>query len=678
MRSIKEKVKQSIKNTSFFQKQKMNEYFRLRENSINKLTECEKPRRMLLCPNKGVTVKDKVNQFSFLLSKIEIKIDPKSKFQIWIDVGLYTFHHFSITDNVSPDYEIVISSSIKEMKQKYSKGNNFGLQEIRVLDAIESYIDRIIKELNVFLEKVNSNEKKNIEIAIKCFGNMLCKPAANFYEALQRIVFWSSLFWQTQHRLMGIGRLDKILDGMEGKLSDEEIIDLIHEFNVAMHKYYAFKSNDLMGDTGQIIVLGGLNEKGEYFSNRLTYLFIKASQTQKLPDPKLLLRVCDKTPDKLLNLAIECIMTGVGYPLLSNDDVIIPSISPIYGETDSFNYVTSACWEPLIYGKSLDKNNLSGLNYAKAFADSYMDEKFAFCSSIREVKDIYFNYLHRELERVINKIERIRWEPDPLSSLLTMGCDRKETDISCGGAIYNNYGVLGVGLGNAVNSLLAITRYVFREKKFSLAQLQSACLNNYAGSEDIRIALKKIDGYGGEHEEAVQLTKEIIEYVYDYIKTYRNRFGGVLKFGLSASNYKESGDKTKATMDGRLDGEPLGVHISSHGSNAYTELIYFASSLNYTGLRCNGNVVDFFVSPSVILSYGDKFRQFVKASIKLGFFQMQMNVVDSSTLIAAKARPENFPNLIVRVWGFSAYFNELPEEYKNLLIERALQSEGAV
>lgn len=673
MRSIKEQVKQSIKNTSFFQEKKMNEYFRLRESSINRLTEREKPNRTLLCPNKGTSIEDKVNQLSFLLSKIEIKIEPESRFQIWIDVGLYTYHHFSITDNVPPNYEIVISSFMKEMKQKYSKNNNFGLQEIRLLDAIEKYINRIIKELNVCLLEVNGKEKQNIEMAIKCFKNMLSKPAVNLYEALQRIVFWSSLFWQTQHRLVGIGRLDKILDGMESKLSDKEIIGLIQDFNVVMHKYYAFKSNDLMGDTGQIIVLGGLNEKGEYFSNRLTYSFIKASLTQNFPDPKLLLRVSDKMPDELLNLAIKCITTGVGYPLLANDDVIIPSISPIYGEIDACNYVTSACWEPLIYGKSLDKNNLSGLNFAKAFVDSYRDEKFVSCCSIKDVKNIYFIYLDKELERVISKIERIKWEPDPLSSLLTEGCDRK--DISCGGAVYNNYGILGVGLSNAVNSLLAIIRYVFREKKYSLSQLQNACFNNYVENEDIRIVLKNVDEYGSDHQEAVQITKEIVEYVYDHIKTYRNQFGGVLKFGLSASNYKESGDNTKATMDGRLDGDSLGVHISSHGSNAYTELVSFASMLNYNELRCNGNVVDFFVSPS-IFSKSRKFIEFVKSSIKIGFFQMQMNVVDSGTLIAAKERPEDFQNLIVRVWGFSAYFNELPEEYKNLLIERALQSEG--
>lgn len=107
----------------------------------------------------------------------------------------------------------------------------------------------------------------------------------------------------------------------------------------------------------------------------------------------------------------------------------------------------------------------------------------------------------------------------------------------------------------------------------------------------------------------------------------------------------------------------------------YTDLVEFASSLNYDGVASNGNVVDFFVQRKLICDNTDKFLAFIKASISLGFFQMQMNIVSSEQLKEAKAHPERFPDLIVRVWGFSAYFIELPEEYQDMLIQRALDSE---
>ena len=149
-----------------------------------------------------------------------------------------------------------------------------------------------------------------------------------------------------------------------------------------------------------------------------------------------------------------------------------------------------------------------------------------------------------------------------------------------------------------------------------------------------------------------------------------------MKFGLSTSNYMEEGRITSATLDGRCKGEALGVHITNPRGIPYTELVNFASKLNYNGNRSNGNVLDYFVSPSVMNKEREKFVQFIKQSIKAGFFQMQLNVVSSDKLIDAKKNPGKYPDLIVRVWGFSAYFDDLPEDYQNVLIERALASEG--
>ena len=183
--------------------------------------------------------------------------------------------------------------------------------------------------------------------------------------------------------------------------------------------------------------------------------------------------------------------------------------------------------------------------------------------------------------------------------------------------------------------------------------------------------------YGKDEKEVIQLTNLIITWIGEYLKDKNNKYDGKYKFGLSAPSYIDESREFEATFDGRRIGEPFIVHISSDiTSNPYTELIQFASKLDYNKASFNGNVIDFMVTPSFIESNKEKFLDFLILSTKVGFFQMQMNVVSSEILIKAKKNPKEFPDLIVRVWGFSAYFNDLPEEYKNLLIERALKSEG--
>lgn len=148
--------------------------------------------------------------------------------------------------------------------------------------------------------------------------------------------------------------------------------------------------------------------------------------------------------------------------------------------------------------------------------------------------------------------------------------------------------------------------------------------------------------------------------------------------GLSGSAYLDAARGFGASFDGRHKGDPFIVHISNEDSNGYTAIINFAAALKYSDSRFNGNVVDYMVSPDFINNNWEGFIDFLMASIRVGFFEMQMNVVSSKILIAAKNKPEDFPNLIVRVWGFSAYFKDLPEEYKDVIIERAKKREALV
>ena len=201
--------------------------------------------------------------------------------------------------------------------------------------------------------------------------------------------------------------------------------------------------------------------------------------------------------------------------------------------------------------------------------------------------------------------------------------------------------------------------------------------DNFKDNESILNLLKNNPKhFGCDDEEIINLTNEIICRLEDCFKGYTNRLGGKIKFGLSAPSYISAGQEISASFDGRRNGEAFSTHISSDSNEDYTEIMRFASKIDYDGNKFNGNVLDLMASPNFITDNFEKFTDFLEISASLGYFQMQMNVVDSKTLIEAKENPELHPNLIVRVWGFSAYFNDLPLEYKDVLIDRALRNEG--
>jgi pyruvate-formate lyase len=617
--------------------------------------------------------KNKVNQYLDLFSKINIKLDSNSRFQMWLNLECYFVNLNTLADNMSVDYSIILNNSINSLIKKYEyKNNSIGQEYYKLLKGINLYLDRIINKIEIELK----NSKKNefyLSRSLELFKNMKDKKAETVEDVFQRIIFWSSIFWQSQHRLMGLGRMDKLLDNINFEGSDEELKVLIKDFYKTMHKYYLFKSNALIGDTGQIIILGGLENNNSYFCNKYTYAFIEALKEQPLPDPKILLRVAKSMPDDLLELALKCIATGVGSPLLSNDEIVVESLKKLTeDENDAFNYVTSACWEPLIYGKSMDKNNLSCINYAQPIVDMYKDKEFFKCTRFEDVLNLYLKYLNIQLDNIKNRLDKIKWEKDPLISMFFSSCIDNDKDISEGGGSYNNYGILSVGLANAIDSLCIIRDLLSLGIEYQLEDLISN--KNIANKEIEKIKRNKY--FAKDDDNIVKLVKEILDFTNLNLKNYCNKFGGKIKWGLSSPGYIDLGKITEATFDGRDGGDPLSVHISSIDSISYTEIINFSSKIYYKGIRSNGNVVDLFISPNWINDNFEKFFLFIKASINVGFFQMQMNVVSSKQLIEAQLNPLKYPNLIVRVWGFSALFNDLPKEYQDLLIKRAKCCEG--
>lgn len=670
--TLKKLIRKTIKTTRYYQNKKFTNF--IQGEKYKRLSSGVKTDHRV-CYYNG----NKNKQFSNFLEMIQIDIHENARFQHWIDTGLYFSNINHIIDALSPDYELILNRSLGELMDMNGKMLQSPVTKSNhlILEDISRYIHRIIIELTKTIER---EEKENLIKSRNYFSRMLTEKAESLEEGMQRVLFWSSLFWQTGHLLMGLGRLDKIFDTLTRPADDEGLELLITDFCGELHRYYDFKSNDILGDTGQVIILGGNDVQGNYFCNRLTYAFISAMKKNKFPDPKLVLRVSSKTPEDLLRMSVECISTGVGYPLLANDDVIIPALLDFgYSHEDASDYVTSACWEPLAYGKGFGRGNLTNINYAGVLVRLYEDDLFISRRTFEEVISLYKDKLREEVKSCLSRIDTIDWEKDPLMTFFTRSCINSGKDISEGGARYSHYGILSVGLANAVDSLFNIKRLVFSEEgKYSLSDLKEAAEDDFSGHDDIQESLCKESYFGCDTSEVLELVKELMEEVSSACDTYRNRLGDRVKFGLSSPNYIDHGNRTKATLDGRRTGDSLSVHISSKHGIPFTELINFSSELNYLGIRSNGNVVDFFVAPTMLRNECAKFVRFITSSIKAGFFEMQMNVIDSKTLIEAKKFPEKFPDLIVRVWGFSSYFRDLPENYKDLLIQRALESEMRV
>ena len=598
----------------------------------------------------------------------EVNISSDGYYFYSIDEYKYIRNDKYTLENLSPNYAVFFEPLEKVEKDfKHLKNSKY------IFDALYSYIERTTEYLKAKDDFNGDSSRTHKQYEYIC--RIKTKKVESFDEALQRILFFNGIIWQTEHRLVGFGPLDRMLE--KYYLADiknhvetkESIKDKITLFCKATHEHYVYKSNNLIGDTGQIIQLSGYDSDKHTFISELDYLFIEVVKELQLPDPKILLRVTKDTPKDLYKLSLECIETGIGCPLFANDDVIIPAmISAGYNKNEAYDYSTSACWEPMIHGASADQNNQTNIVPVNVL-NRVLNKNIEY-DTFNELLDAFKAELKIELDKLVLELKYRRYALDPMLTLMTADCKKKQLDITKGGVRYFNYGYLTVSFANFINSLFIIKKYKYDERKYSLSEL-----NNFRKKEKFdKITSEK--KFGKDDKEVVSILNDIMEYMSKYFEGKKNYYGGNYNIGLSSPSYVDQGKDAEASLDGRKKGDPFSTHISADGPLAYTELFNFAGKLNYSKNRYNGNVIDFMVSKSFLSNNFDKFVDFLILSQKTGYFEMQMNVTSSKILIEAKKNPEKFPNLIVRVWGFSSYFNDLPEEYKDLLIKRALKSEG--
>lgn len=640
--------------------------------------------------NKGLQIKN-------LFRKVEIDI-PKEGFIYFLDELKNLNFDGKTFNGISPDYSKILKSSVYEFNEFYfhpkagrgfarDLSSDFIKNQLDALDGIELFIYGIVKKLR------NSNHNDRAKFA-RYFENMIDRPAEHFEEALQRILFFNQVLWQTGHSSISLGRLDKILEDYyfddinSGFITQEEVYEIIKSFLKALHSYQWYKSDAFIGDTGQVIVLGGkfADEYGEYyFYNDLTYMFIRAIDELNLYEPQVLLRISNETPRDLIELALESINKGISNIRFSNDEVVIDKMVEFgYDKKDAANYSVSNYYDPALVGKGLEQNNIACISFLKPlneFLDNETPHVLDMLDNYDELFNSYKYYLKKEVDSLIRTIDDIEWNEDPLLSLFTDDCNDNQLDISKGGAKYNHYGITAIAIENTVNSLYNIKRIVFEDKKYTLNDLNKMRKNNF--KKDKYKSLYNVlnnmkPRFGMDDEEIISIANDIILFLEDCLKDYSNGFGGKIKFGLTNSSYIDLEDEISASFDGRKDGEPFNHYISLDTDKDFTEILRFASKIDLDRCKFNGNVIDLMFAPNFIKNHFDEVTDFIISSVQSGFFQMQISVLSSKTLIEAKEDPETHPNLIVKFCGFSTYFNALPKEDQVLLINRALRNEGKI
>ncbi|BAM69541.1 putative pyruvate-formate lyase [Methanothermobacter sp. CaT2] len=595
--------------------------------------------RTRLIGGSGDILERRIQQFEDVCRVARITPSP-GRFLYSIDTTLHVMEYpgYRRLGNLTPDYRFLLENGVdgigRILEDKLREDSTGYAQVLmRTLRAVSGYLERCSSEAGV---DIPSGAPETLE------------------DAIQLLLTFNSLLWTYGHPLIGLGRLDRTLDGYP---SSEDTHSIIEDLIRALSLYPDFKSNTLPGDTGQVIVLGGE-------CNDLTRIFLDVMMELGLPDPKIVLRVNRDTPEDVWELALDCIERGLGYPLIANDEVIVDALREYYGD-DAENYGTSACWEPLIPGRSSDQNNLATLNLLIPLADALRSG----ARSFEELLDAYRSALRAYIEGVIREVESLKFEPSPPLSLLFPDCIKSCRDIAEGGAAYSYNGVLTVGMGNLVNSLINIKRLSFDKGRMNLDDIIGVLDDNFSSSEALRSELEnRGPKYGMDEPEVMDLTNRIIDMIHDEL-------AGRYRFGLSSPSYIWHGEETGASFDGRRAREPLGVHISPVRlleGMSYTGILNFASGLDYSK-ACNGGVVDLMIDRSFLERARGEFMGLIKTGIRRGIMQLQVNVVDPEVILEAARDPELHPDLIVRVWGFSAYFRDLPEEYRELIVRRALE-----
>lgn len=559
--------------------------------------------------------------------------------------------------NLTVDYARLLKGGLQTLSDN---GDENTARSVNALLALaDRYREAALKEGNTVVAQ-------NLEKAPRYGAN-------SFIEALQLIRLVNFGLWLEGNTHNTLGRFDQYLypyylaDKEKGILTDDEALELIEEFFLALNRDSDLYPGVQQGDNGQSLMLGGKTLEGNGF-NELSFLCLRASTELKVIDPKINVRVDKDTPDEVFTLCSELTKVGLGFPQYSNDDVVLPALHAYgYAPEDAINYTVAACWEFIIPAVGGDIPNIAALSMP-AVVDTCMRRDLKDCKTFEEFYQKVDAEVHARCDELCASFVNMWTIPSPLL-LSMMNWDGEKPK-------YRNFGMHGVGLSTAADSLTAIEQHVFEKKDVTVDQLIAAVDQNYENDPELLHLLRfETPKLGQNNDVADQNLVRLVDTFADSLEGKRNEFGGCWRAGTgSAMYYLWMADEIGATPDGRRSEEPFAANYSISLLTKVDGPFSLIRSMTKPQLEraCNGGPLtlefhdSMFRTPDAVAQIG----QFVKQFVLLGGHQLQLNAVNADTLHDAQAHPENYQQLIVRIWGWSAYFVELDRDFQNHVIAR--------
>ncbi len=580
----------------------------------------------------------------------------------WLAVKEKHFiHEAGYLSNVIPDFGQVLSRGLLDYKKE---ADQYGA----------SMIDAIIELCDRYAQAAGEQGRDDIAETLRQVPRY---PARNFREALQFIRVLNYAAWLEGNYHVTMGRFDLYCwpylekDLAEGVHTEESALDLLCDFFLAFNKDTDLYYSIYRGDNGQSFTLGGVDREGRPVFNTLSRLCLLASKRLEVIDPKINIRVDKNTPLEIYELGSELTAVGLGFPQYTNDDIVIPGfMKKGYSLEDARDYAIAACWEIVVPILSADIINVGALSFAKV-----VDRAFHESLPTAETFDDFFEAVRQgifdECADITSRMENVWYIPSPFYGLFF-----PFEDISKGGK-YNNFGIHGTGVSTAADSLAAIKKYVFEEKSITAAEYLAAVDSDFEGYPELLAKLRYDTPKMGSDDDFVdQFAVRLLAIFADALEGKRNCRGGFYRAGTgSAMYYLWHAEQIGASPDGRRKGEGLGTNYSASLFSRSQGPFSIVKSFCKPDLTRNVNggplTLEFhsstFHSPDGV----KKLALLVRSFVELGGHQIQLNTVDGDTLRDAQAHPEKYPQLIVRIWGWSAYFVELDKRYQDHVIARS-------
>ena len=469
------------------------------------------------------------------------------------------------------------------------------------------------------------------------------------------------------------------LQSQKNGMTKEQLTELTELFFISINLDTDLYNGVQQGDNGQSMVLGGCTADREDVYNRLSEIIMDSSLELCLIDPKINLRVNKNTPRERFVKGTCLTQKGLGFPQYCNDDVVIPGLVKLgYSYEDACEYAVAACWEFIIPAESYEISNIVTMNFPLAVRRATICSLPAsdnFEQFMVSVKQSIFDFFETLKDEAAAKRVEYMKSPNPFASLFIRGCRQKNLDITELGAKYNNDGVHGLGIAPAADALAAIKKTVFDEKSVDKTQLVQALECNFEGCDELRSRLLNCPKMGNNDKYVDEICDEMLDFYAGIVDNVPNSAGGVFRAGTGGSmDYIYMSENVGATADGRLAGQPYPSSFSpSIGVKTDGPLSVIKSFTRFDMTRIiNGGPLTIELHANVFRNRMgvEKVADFVRAFVFLGGHQLQLNSVSREKLLDAQAHPEKYPDLIVRVWGWSGYFNELDLAFQNHIIAR--------